>query len=98
MMGQPTDDDHAQQALATLKARLPVWEKILSQQQYLAGDELTIADLLTLAYGTWINRLVPDILDPFPNVKAWWQRISGRPSWQTIQADVAAYMAALQKP
>ena len=53
----------------------------LEGTDYLVGNKYSIADIAS--YG-WINilRFSGVELDNFPNVKAWWERISARPAVQ----------------
>ncbi|CAF0989253.1 unnamed protein product [Rotaria sordida] len=83
------DPDEAKIALyrEQLNAKLDVYEKILSKQPYLAGQDFTLADLFHLSYG---NRLVKlnegHFFESRPHVKDWWNRITSRPSWQQVLA------------
>ena len=53
----------------------------LEGTDYLVGNKYSIADISS--YG-WINvlRFSGVEIDDFPNVKAWWERISARPAVQ----------------
>jgi glutathione S-transferase len=51
-----------------LQDKLEVYEKILSKQKYLAGDEVTLADLFHLPYATLISATGSDAIDKRPNV------------------------------
>ena len=54
----------------SLNARLDAYEKILSKQKYLAGDELTLADLFHLPCGAKLYVAGQgDFIDKRPNVK-----------------------------
>ncbi|CAF0760156.1 unnamed protein product [Adineta ricciae] len=76
--------------VATLKQqlseKLDVYDKILSKQPYLAGQEFTLADLFHLPYGSWLVKLGEgNLFESRPNVKSWWDRITSRPSWKAVQ-------------
>ncbi|CAF1098123.1 unnamed protein product [Adineta ricciae] len=72
---------------AELNKSLDVYEKILSQQPYLAGEKFTLADLFHLPYGTWLVKIGEgDLFESRPHVKDWWTRITSRISWKTAQA------------
>ena len=45
------DEEQVKKHVATLGAKLDIYEKILSKQKYLAGDEVTLADLFHLPLG-----------------------------------------------
>jgi len=69
-----------------LNAKLDVYEKILSKQPYLAGQEFTLADLFHLPYGSWLVKLGEgSFFESRPHVKQWWNRITSRPAWKTVQ-------------
>ena len=54
--------------IAQLEPKLDVYEKILSKQKYLAGDELTLADLFHLPYGTLLAQAGSNAIEVRPNV------------------------------
>lgn len=68
--GLETDAVQAENLSNFLNARLDVYEKILSKQKYLAGDELTLADLFHLPCGVKLYVAGQgDFIDKRPNVK-----------------------------
>ncbi|KAI5121726.1 hypothetical protein M0805_009019 [Coniferiporia weirii] len=97
MFGVKGDDDRAAEQVKTLEEKLKVYEIILGKQKYLAGDELTLADLLHLPNGAYITYAGFTGLKATPNVARWWADISSRPSWQAVAAEGAAAIAVLQK-
>ncbi|KAH9925143.1 glutathione transferase [Fomitopsis serialis] len=71
-----------------LLAKLDAYEVILSKQKYLAGDEVTIADLFHLTYGSMLSPLGVNALEDAtkrPNLARWWKDITSRPSWQAVK-------------
>jgi len=71
-------------ALGHLCAHLDVYDKILSKQKYLAGDNVTLADLYHLSYGAMLPVAGSDAIQSRPNVARWFNDISSRKSWQTV--------------
>ncbi|KAH8798028.1 glutathione S-transferase [Flagelloscypha sp. PMI_526] len=73
-----------------LSAKLDAYDKILSAQKYLAGNELTLADLAHLPYGTLLGVAGYDVLtsDAKPNVARWWKDLQARPSWQAVTGGI----------
>ena len=45
-----------------LEAKLDVYDQILSKQKYLGGDEVTLADLFHLPYGSLLEKQGIDYL------------------------------------
>lgn len=74
--------------LAKVEAAFDVYEKQLSSSKYLAGDFVSLADLIHLPNLQYLFKVAKkeDVLDSRPAVKAWWEEISSRPSWKkTLQ-------------
>jgi len=76
--------------IATLNAKLDVYDKILSKQKYLAGDEITLADLSHISVGSALPKTGVNPLEDEkrPNVLRWWKDITSRPSWQAVKDGV----------
>lgn len=90
--GGVPDEARGQAALAQLRAKLKVYDGILSKQRFVAGDSLTIVDLFHLPDGeTLTSILKSDVLtsEETPNVARWWREISGLASWREVVADAA---------
>ncbi|KAM6497623.1 Glutathione S-transferase, C-terminal-like protein [Amanita muscaria] len=89
--GLQPDEELAKNHRTALAAKLDVYEKILSKQKYLAGDEVTLADLFHLPYGAKLFHAdvgAGDLIDSRPNVKRWWNDITSRESWQAVKDGV----------
>jgi glutathione S-transferase len=54
MFGGTPDEALVQQLAARLEGKIRVYEQILSKQKYLAGDNLTMADLYHLPFGVYL--------------------------------------------
>ncbi|CAF0760120.1 unnamed protein product [Adineta ricciae] len=84
-LGEP-DEARVATLKQQLSEKLDVYDKILSKQPYLAGQEFTLADLFHLPYGSWLVKLGEgNLFESRPNVKRWWDRITSRPSWKAVQ-------------
>jgi len=84
--GGVTDEKRVEELVAQFELKLNGYEAILSKQKYLAGNELTLADLFHLPYGSIVfEQLGYGGLDKRPNLKRWWDDISSRPSWQAVK-------------
>ncbi|KAF8469884.1 glutathione S-transferase-like protein [Russula ochroleuca] len=81
-----TDETKVQELTAQLESKLDGYETLLSKQKYLAGNEVTLADLFHLPYGSIVfEELGYGSLDKRLNVKRWWKDISSRPAWQAVK-------------
>ncbi|CAA7257339.1 unnamed protein product [Cyclocybe aegerita] len=54
--------------VAQLGLKLDVYERVLAKQKYVAGDELTLADLYHLPYGRLVGIAGTDLMTSRPNV------------------------------
>ncbi|KAF9476209.1 thioredoxin-like protein [Pholiota conissans] len=87
--GLAPDQDRYNAIYADLSAKLDAYEAIrglngtiwaiLSKQKYLAGDEITLADLFHLPIGSMLITITCDVFSKRPHVS------SSRPSWQSIK-------------
>lgn len=81
--GGVTDSAVVELQLQKLNANLDVYDRILSKQKYLAGDEPTLADLFHLPYGAYVLN-GGDLLQNRPNVARWWNELTARQSWKDL--------------
>ncbi|TFK27434.1 glutathione S-transferase [Coprinopsis marcescibilis] len=93
LQGLQLDEKALQHHLEKLDAKLDVYDKILSNQRFLAGDELTLADLFHLSYGVYIPLSGSNALETKPNVARWWKEISELPSWIAVKYSVKSLQA-----
>ncbi|KAJ3566693.1 hypothetical protein NP233_g6841 [Leucocoprinus birnbaumii] len=80
-----------EEAKKKMETSLDVYETILSKQKYLAGDELTLVDLIHLGWGAHLARGgFNGLKDPekWPNVVRWFSELESRPSWQAVKDGV----------
>ncbi|KAF8806040.1 glutathione S-transferase [Phlegmacium glaucopus] len=74
--------------IADLSGKLDVYDKILSKQKYLVGDEITLADLYHIPIGSLLKGVGSDIMESKPNVDRWFKDICSRPSWLAVKDDI----------
>ncbi|KZT05162.1 glutathione transferase [Laetiporus sulphureus 93-53] len=81
--GGTADEVIVADLVKTLNSKLDAYEVLLSKSKYLAGDEVTLADLFHLPFGTSLGLMGYDLLttESRPNVARWWKDISSRPAW-----------------
>ena len=61
-------------------------EQRLAEAPYFAGDEFTAADIMMLFPLTTMRLFAPRDLTPFPNIRAYLQRIGARPAFLRAMA------------
>ncbi|KAM5448539.1 Glutathione S-transferase hmp2 [Microsporum audouinii] len=78
----PPDEARVAQAEADLDTALAIYDKILSRQEFLAGDELTLADLFHLpnASALWAFGY-QDTFKKYANVVKWFESLQRRETW-----------------
>ena len=78
----PPDEARVEQANADLDHCFAVYDRILSKQKYLAGDELTAVDLFHLPNGSAFKAAGwQGTFEKYPNVDKWFSEIASRRSW-----------------
>ncbi|THU91382.1 glutathione S-transferase [Dendrothele bispora CBS 962.96] len=83
---EPKDEATYNAAIKALSDKLDGYERILSKQKYLAGDEITLVDLFHIVYGAMLEQGGSDLMtSKGPNVARWWKDISSRASWQAVK-------------
>jgi glutathione S-transferase len=66
-----------------LEAALGVMEARLAKSPFLAGDQLTLADVCFMPYIDYaMGSPAKETFAKFPHVSSWWNKISERPAWQ----------------
>ena len=82
MMGQASDEAVIAAALPKAETRLEALEQLIDGNPYLAGDRLSLADLLGDP-DLRLRRQTPDgqkLLQARPNLRRWWHGCRTRPS------------------
>ncbi|KAJ6560956.1 glutathione S-transferase [Mycena sp. CBHHK59/15] len=89
MKGQASDKSVFDTLVAGLSAKLDAYEVILGKQKYLAGNEVTLADLFHLPYGSMLAGAGSDLMTTKgPNVTRWFNDLLARSSWVTVKDGV----------
>ncbi|KAF3491044.1 putative Glutathione S-transferase [Arthroderma uncinatum] len=83
-----TPDEHSVKLFeSNLLQCLDGYEKILSKQKYIGGNELTLADLYHLPYLTLLPQVGCNAVDERPSVSRWAKEILARPTWKSLMED-----------
>ncbi|KAG7089028.1 hypothetical protein E1B28_010739 [Marasmius oreades] len=89
MRGQTPNPEVFNALIEELDAKLKGYEVILSKQKYLAGNEITLADLNHLPYGALLLVAGSDILSKQgPNFSRWWNELLALDSWKAVSQGV----------
>ncbi|KAI6039590.1 glutathione S-transferase-like protein [Pisolithus marmoratus] len=91
--GLQTNEQVLEERLTMLKAKLDAYEVILGKQKYLAGNNVTLADLSHLPYGTLLSNagyskfiaVYPRVMVMEFNLSRWWNDLTNRPAWKEVQ-------------
>ncbi len=83
--GEQGDEQVALEGVAAVARPLDVIDEALASSPFLAGKELTLADITWMPY---VDYLFPSgegaLVTSRKNVAAWWERVSSRPAWKKV--------------
>jgi glutathione S-transferase len=82
MLGNPSDEAAIAEALPKAETCLKALEQQIDGSAYLAGDQLSLADLLLVPIYDYLSQ-TPEgakLLEGTPNLRRWWDNISTRPT------------------
>ena len=87
MRGGTTDKAKVEAAKEKLMPVLAVMDKHLAKGPHMLGDAFSLADIAFMPYMDYaMNTSAKDVIMKYPNVMAWWRRISERPTWKQATA------------
>lgn len=80
---RPQTPETLEAAGKALTTTLEVMDKQLAKTPYLAGNDLTLADIVFMPYIDYIMATpAKELITKHPHVTAWWNKISERPTWK----------------
>ena len=86
-LGLP-DEARVAQAESDLDTVLAWYDKILAKQKYIAGDELTLADLFHLPNGAALKAgKWKEVFAKYPNADKWFKGLQESETWLTAAAE-----------
>ncbi|KAJ7800582.1 glutathione S-transferase [Mycena olivaceomarginata] len=92
-MGLKEDQAVIDAKILALDAKLNAYNAILGKTKYLAGDEITLADLFHLPHAPIIGEHAKtDIMVRKPNVARWYKDLTSRPSWRAFEDGVKSVL------
>ncbi|KAI0764079.1 glutathione S-transferase [Irpex lacteus] len=89
LFGGEVNTEAVAKLASQLDSKLDGYERLLGRQRYLAGNNITVADLAHLPSGSLISYYGVELLEDAekrPNVARWWRDIASRSSWQEVKA------------
>ncbi|KAJ6597566.1 glutathione S-transferase [Mycena vulgaris] len=87
-MGLEPDQAVVDKEITTLDKTLEAYDVILAKHKYLAGDELTLADLFHLPYAPLLANAGSNVMTRRPNVSRWYNELISRSSWLAFKDGV----------
>lgn len=87
LAAEPADAELVRALRANLRYHLSYVVYLADSRRWLAGDELTFADLAAAGHASCLDYLGEIAWDTYPAAKAWYQRIKSRPSFRPLLAD-----------
>jgi len=91
--GGAPDMGRVRLALGRLRDHLDYLGQLADRRTWLAGDELSLADLAAAGHLSAVDYLGDIPWSDFPAAKAWYQRIKSRPSFRPLLADTVRGLA-----
>jgi glutathione S-transferase len=84
---QPPDVEILRAINANLRYHLSYLSYLAEARRWLAGDEMSFADLAAAAQISVVDYLGEMLWDEFPSAKMWYVRLKSRPSFRPLLAD-----------
>jgi glutathione S-transferase len=86
--GEVTDPAAVDAALTKVTPGLVVLNEQLGHHDYITG-QFSLVDIFLTPNWQWLQNTAvgKDILAKYPNIAAWWHRVSSRPAWQKVLAE-----------
>lgn len=82
---RPQGDEKLAAAGKQLDVALKVMDTELGKNTFLGSSTMTLADIGYMPYVEYLMATPAKAhLEKFPNVMAWWQRVSERPTWKKV--------------
>lgn len=91
--GGGPDTQRVRSAMARLRDHLDYIGHLADHRTWLAGDDLSLADLAAAAHLSTVDYLGDVPWADYPVAKSWYQRVKSRPSFRPLLADTVRGMA-----
>jgi glutathione S-transferase len=85
MAGKAPDMEIVKSARETVAHCFDVAEKTLTKQDYFGNKQFSLGDIDWMPYVQYLFAAEQgDLITSRPGMKAWWERVSTRPSWKKV--------------
>jgi len=90
--GMTTDETICKEQVIKLTPIMTIINTQLGKTKYLAGDELSLADIFFTPFTYHLSTISEksSLMDPYPNIIRWWSSISQTSAWEAIVARALA--------
>jgi len=86
--GATADTEALKQAHEKIKQPLTILDRQLSKYHYVVNNQISLVDIFLVPNLWVIRQSSPEdgkqLIDAYPNIAAWWKRVTGTPEWQKI--------------
>jgi glutathione S-transferase len=74
-----------------LSDKLDIFDTLLAKQKYMGGNEFSLIDIFYMPHTEKLFEAGEgELITSRPNVKAWWDRITSRATWKTVNVKIGA--------
>lgn len=90
--GMSTDQEALKKAREAITKTLEVFNEQLGKVDYIAGD-FSLVDIFQASNWQHLQdtEVGKEILASYPNIAAWWKRLSARPGWNSVLAQAPGW-------
>lgn len=96
IFGGERDERSLKDGLGFLKRFLPILEQQIGQEKYLAGPEMTLADISLLA-SLDVSEVSSISLDPYPQINEWQKKLMAQEFYQKVFSSYTQMVQAMGK-
>ena len=83
--GLPIRDEVCRASEEALATAFTAYDAALTNREWLAGDAMSLADVSLAPYVASLPMIgAAHVIERAANVRAWWSRVSARPSWKSV--------------
>jgi glutathione S-transferase len=74
-----------------LSEKLDIFATVLAKQKYMGGDNFSLIDIFYMPYTEKLFEAGEgELITSRPSVKAWWDRVTSRTTWKTVNVKLGA--------